>query len=254
MIRGQRLSSVSLAFLSMLTLALQGHAQMSLPPGFGASPISPELKRPVAMAFAPDGRLFVAEQRGTVEVFENGQKIARFIDLRDEVDYGADLGLLGLALDPDFPQKPFVYLLYTVDPLPGQPNEPPASGTFARLTRYRGSAASGGNVANLNSRRVLIGGEPPNGFPACFSAHTIADRHFAPDKTLLVSGGDGATYELADGGGNTPDCFAEGWFGLEQDIGSFRAQSLDSLDGKILRIKRGSGKGVSTNPYYDGDP
>ena len=31
------------------------------------------------------------------------------------MDHNWDRGLLGLAIDPDFPAKPFIYVLYTYD-------------------------------------------------------------------------------------------------------------------------------------------
>ena len=38
-----------------------------------------------------------------------------FADLRTQVHNFWDRGLLGLALDPDFPDDPYVYVLYTHD-------------------------------------------------------------------------------------------------------------------------------------------
>ncbi len=58
---------------------------------------------------------------------------------------------------------------------------------------------------------------------------------FAPDGSLLVSIGDGASY-------NTMDRRA------------VRVQSLDSLSGKVLRIDPLTGHGLPENPFYDGRP
>ncbi|MCI0630162.1 MAG: PQQ-dependent sugar dehydrogenase [Phycisphaerales bacterium] len=234
-------------------MAGAANARINLPTGFQAVTMSPTLSKPVGMAFTPDGRLFVAEQRGTVKVIQNGTVISTFIHIKGEVGLAEDRGLLGIALHPNFASKRWVYLLYTVDPVVGPPDEPGSTPTFARLTRYRGTLESNGNVANLNTRKVLVGKTPGQGFPACFASHTIADLHFAPDHTLLVSGGDGASYLEPDGGGLTPGCFGGGLFGPEQDIGSFRAQSFASLDGKILRINASTGAGVASNPFYSGD-
>ena len=69
------------------------------------------------MQFAPDGRLFVAEQGGRLRVIKNGALLPTpFITL--PVDSAGERGLLGVAFDPNFAANQFVYLYYTV---PGTP-------------------------------------------------------------------------------------------------------------------------------------
>ena len=224
---------------------------VDLPPGFTAVAITPQLNKPVSIAFAPDGRLFVAEKRGMIRIYKNKKKLGTFIDLRGEINNSQELGLLAIELDHQFPTKPYVYMLYTADFNNGSPDDPAEAGNFSRLTRYKADKDNK-NKANLSSRKVLIGKLPSQGFPACYSSHTIADLQAAPDNTLLVTSGDGASYVGADAGGVTPDCFKPGLFGPEDDIGSFRSQRLASPNGKLLRIKR-DGKAPSNNPYFDGD-
>src|SRR5438132_290879 len=45
---------------------------VTLPPGFTESVFASGLNAPTAMAVAPDGRVFVAEQGGTLRVVQNG--------------------------------------------------------------------------------------------------------------------------------------------------------------------------------------
>jgi len=60
--------------------------------------------------------VFVAEQSGIIKVFPGlGGTPTVFADLRAEVTVYEDRGLLGLALDPNFPTSPYVYALYTRD-------------------------------------------------------------------------------------------------------------------------------------------
>ena len=58
-----------------------------LPDGFEQSRFVGGLTTPTAMAFAPDGSLFVAEQRGTLRVVDtNGQlQEEPFLDERDSI-------------------------------------------------------------------------------------------------------------------------------------------------------------------------
>src|SRR5262245_25134937 len=108
-------------------------------------------------------------------------------------------------------------------------------------------------IADAASRTVLIGTTPGEGIPACW-AHTINALHFGNDGTLLIACGDGGHYEFADGGGHDPACFQPPLFGGNQDIGAFRAQYLNSMNGKILRIDPATGFGLPSNPYWNGDP
>jgi glucose/arabinose dehydrogenase len=224
------------------------------PPGFDFTIVAQGLSDPVGMAFAPDGRLFIAEQSGVVRVWQSGALLpAPFIDLENEVQNGNDRGLLGIALDPDFLNNRQVYLLYTVDPLRGQPDGPVDIETFSRLTRYTGTLASGGNVADLSSRLVLIGVNPSEGIPSCHSSHTIGTVMFGNDDSLFVGAGDGAHFDLADVGGFDPACFQPPLFSADQDVGAFRAQYLGTLAGKVLRIDPATGAGYADNPFFDGD-
>src|SRR5215510_3061385 len=45
---------------------------VTVPPGFSIQQFAGGLSNPTAIAFAPDGRVFIAEQRGTVRVIING--------------------------------------------------------------------------------------------------------------------------------------------------------------------------------------
>ncbi|HUR55702.1 MAG TPA: PQQ-dependent sugar dehydrogenase [Gemmataceae bacterium] len=90
---------------------------VTLPPGFAESVFASGLTAPTAMAVAPDGRVFVAEQGGTLRVAQNGTVLPTpFVSLA--VDSTGERGLIGVALDPNFATNHFVYGYYTV---PGTP-------------------------------------------------------------------------------------------------------------------------------------
>ncbi|MEH1831408.1 MAG: PA14 domain-containing protein [Nostoc sp.] len=67
------------------------------------------------------------------------------------------------------------------------------------------------------------------------STHSVGSVRFGNDGTLFVSLGDATSYNRAD-------------------LRALRVQDLDNLSGKILHIDAITGQGLSTNPYYNGDP
>src|SRR5215207_5402251 len=85
----------------------------SLPPNFARSQVVGGLASPTAMEFAPEGRLFVAEQSGTLRVVKAGGKLVTFLDISGSVDSAGERGLLGVAFDPAFSSNHYVYLYYT---------------------------------------------------------------------------------------------------------------------------------------------
>ncbi|MEO0556837.1 MAG: PQQ-dependent sugar dehydrogenase [Bacteroidota bacterium] len=206
----------------------------------------------VTVAFAPDGRMFVVEKRGLVWVVENGvRQPVPFLDISREVLNQQDRGLLGIALDPDFETNGYVYLAYTVD------HEETADrrrhDAYNRITRYA-ARTDNPNLADLNSRTILIGETFTTGIPSCHRSHSIGTLQFGSDGTLLVGAGDGASFSTMDDGGLYAECFGSGKLDASEDIGSFRSQRLESLAGKILRIDPATGQGLPSNPFYTGDP
>ena len=82
-----------------------------IPPRFGESLIASGLQNPTAMEFAPDGRLFVAEQRGRLRVIKNGTLLTT-PSVTVAVDYSGEAGLLGVNR-PAFQENQYVYIYYT---------------------------------------------------------------------------------------------------------------------------------------------
>lgn len=230
-----------------------GAVAPTLPDGFYLEDASDAaFVEPVAVAFAPGGRMFVVEKRGVVRVVVDGVLQAEpFVDLRAEVLNQHDRGLLGIAVDPDFETTRRVFLSYTVDH--AATTDAARLDAFARVTSYAGRADNP-TVADPASRRVLIGETFATGIPSCYFSHTIGTLAVGADGSLLVGAGDGASYNQVDAGGVYAACFGPGRLDPSENIGAFRAQRVESLAGKILRIDPETGLGLPSNPFYTGDP
>lgn len=242
---------ILLALVAIFALRTRDAAATTLPPNFADEQVAAGFQRPVDLAVDPSGRLFVAEKHGIVWIVENGARLwPPFINLVPEVHNAGDKGMLGIELDPNFQQNGYVYLLYSVDPTYGQPDEDEHAVTFSRLTRY---TIGPDNTAIPASRHVILGNSYQDGFPGGSQSHSIGSLRFGPDGALFVGAGDGANPDYVDGGQDVTEYdpeFAAIW-GPEEDIGALRAQRLDSLDGKILRINPETGQGMPDNPFFE---
>lgn len=220
--------AVAFAAFSSLLLSLPQTSQarpsndMKLPAGFKIETITGNLDLPVGFQFVPDGRIFILEKAGRVKVWKNGQLYAQpMLDIRDEVNDFVDRGLLGIAIDPNFMQNGYIYLLYAWD-APGQAkdvDEPRKS----RLMRY----VVEGDVIRANSGVVLLDDHWND-----TQNHSVGTLKFDPQGNLWVSLGDGS-------------------LSARPDKLSLRALSPDNLQGKMLRIDPTTGNGVPGNPFYD---
>ncbi len=271
------------AFLLASIAAVSAWAAVP-PSGFQDTVVFGGLTQPTAVRFAPDGRVFVAEKAGVIKVFDGIADSTPDVlaDLSVNVHNYWDRGLLGLAIDPAFPVRPYVYVLYTYDFDPSTPQIPaprwgdscsdPPGGT-------RDGCVATGRLSRLlvGPSNTLIGAEQvilENNWCVQFVTHSVGDLRFDDEGALLVSAGDGANFEVDYGqwggsasspiprnpcgdppggrGGSMSPPLAEG--------GALRAQDLRSsgdpvtFDGSILRIDPDSGAAWPDNPLVGGDP
>ncbi len=211
-------------------------AAPDLPPNYSLAPVIGHLNFPTQLAWLPDGTLLIAEKRGVLQAVRNGT-LQVAADLSASTNDYWDRGMLGLAVDPDFANNHFVYL--------NRVHETNAS-------QYAGSKTSQVLRLALDSEArmvdaslvVLVGTQSPlrcndlpagaDCIPADSSTHSVGDLMFGADGNLYVSNGDASEFNF-------------------NDPASLRAQDLDSLSGKVLRVDR-NGQGVRGNPFFSGQP
>ncbi len=249
--------------VSLLSLCSTASAQW--PANFEAAPLAASWVQPVGLTFAADGRMLVWEKAGRVWTVENGVKAsAPLLDLSEEVGDWRDYGLLGFALDPHFLMNGYVYAAYAVDwhhlEYFGTPQYSASSNeyfrdTIARVVRYTANSADGFRSVDPLSRTVLIGETKSTGIPIAHQSHGVGALLFGEDGSLLLSTGDGASYGEVDVGqavaGSSNTALAEGILQPKEAVGAWRAQLVDSLSGKLLRIDPASGDGLPDNPFFD---
>ena len=163
-------SALIFALLAGTFAAGDAHA---LPPGFEDELVAGGLTSPTALAVAPDGRIFIAEQPGAVRVVRNGALLtAPFAQF--SVDSNGERGLLGLAFDPNFSSNQYVYVYHTV---PGTP----AHNRVSRM-KANGDSVQSGTIETILDLDPLSSRTNHNG----------GAIHFGPDSKLYVAVGENA--------------------------------------------------------------
>ncbi len=122
----------------------------------------------VTAAKGENGRLYVVEQGGTIQVLDGGKRRSTpFLDIRKLVTAGGEQGLLGLAFHPSYPKVKKLYVQYT------------ARDGSTQLVEYR----TNGNRAS--SPRTLFSSRDPYG------NHNGGMLAFGPNGRLYFTMGDG---------------------------------------------------------------
>jgi glucose/arabinose dehydrogenase len=272
---GIRTLVVATAAAAVVVLSAPASAPAATYPiGFSEQTVFSGLTNPTAIRFASDGRVFVAEKSGLVKVFDSlsDPQPDVFADLRTEVHNFWDRGLLGLALDPNFPANPYVYVLYTYDAAIGgtAPRWGTPGATSDGCPTPPGATADGCIVSGRLSRltasgNTMIGTEQVLIEDWCqqYPSHSIGSLDFGPDGALYVTGGDGASFNFADYGqdgsplnpcGDPPGGVGAVLTPPTAEGGALRSQDLrtpadpTSLDGALLRVDPATGAALPDNP------
>ncbi len=204
-------SALSAFFLLYLATACGGGGDP-----FGVkSEVVTEADHAAAMAFAPDGRLFYAEQfTGSIRVVTADGELLDQPFAQVEVALFLEWGLTGLALDPDFETNNYVYAFFTQ---PVDPDTPIATPVVMRFT----------DRDNQGVDPEVIVDDLPETLPAAPGFNANGNLHFDPDGFLYLSLGDYDTTQLV--------------------------QDLSDPEGAILRVSKEDGSPAPGNPFEE-DP
>ncbi len=253
-------------------------------PGFSETVVFSGLVEPTAVRFLPDGRVLVAEKSGLLKIFDNLADPAPAVvaDLRMQVHNFWDRGMFGLAVDPDFADNGFVYVLYAHDAHIGgtAPLWGPGDGTSDPCPTPPGAATDGcvvsGHLSRLHaagadwtaSEHVLI-----EGWCQQFSSHSMGSLAFGADGYLYVTAGDGASFDNQDWGqfggtegvppptpanpcGDPPFPLGTPQTRPTAEGGALRSQSPRRaageprvLNGALLRVDKATGLAAPDNPF-----
>lgn len=264
---GRLLKCFSLLILSAIFCNKNIAIGQSLPPNFNTSLYVNTVWNEVeGFRFDATGQMYVWEKNGKVWVVDTNKvkHNTPLLDISEEVGDWRDHGLNGFVLDPNFRTNGYYYLLYAVDRhyllKYGTANYNKDSNeyynaTIERVTRYTANSATNFTTTIAGSRLVLLGEDKKTGIPILHESHSGGQLVFGSDGSLMITTGDGGSYNEADGGSASDTYYAQGLtdsiIKTKENVGAFRSQLVDCLNGKLLRIDPATGNGLPTNPFYD---
>jgi glucose/arabinose dehydrogenase/PKD repeat protein len=244
------------------------HPVTNMQRGFVERIVFTDLAYPTALRFARDGRVFVAEKTGVIKAFESpGDTTSTVVaDLRRQTHAGGDRGLLDIELDPGFPERPYLYALYTLD---GRPGESVAAGTVPRYHdgcpdewqagcvvagRLVRLTVAGDQMENEQSETVVV-----ENWLQQYMSHSVGSLAFGPDGFLYASAGDGASFDKVDYGniggnalGEPPDRSSTGQKPPGAMGGALRSQIVTPPPGPVPFATSFAGKIIRIDPHAPG--
>jgi glucose/arabinose dehydrogenase len=151
-----------------------------------------------ATAIPGDTRLFVVGQPGLIWVIDRGAPEV-FLDIRDQVRFGGEMGLLGLAFHPDYAANGLFYVDY-VD-----------TETGTRISEF---SVGDSGIADRGSERVVLR------VPQPATNHNGGMIGFGPDGVLWIGMGDGGGADDQYGNGQRGDTLLASMLRIEVGPGA----------------------------------
>jgi len=223
----------------------QGSGPTMLNPRLSVRPVVNGLNQPTSLAFLGSNDILVLQKStGQVRRIVNGTDQGAVLDLA--VNFGSERGLLGIALHPDFPTDPGVYLYWTESTTGADTNvlsETPLLGN--RVDRFVWNGTSLALDHNLIMLRAIQedAGQPPRG------NHDGGVITFGPEGKLYIFIGDvgrrGNLQNLPCG----PTATCPGPTVQDDQFGGPQPDNAH-LTGVILRLND-DGSAPSDNPFFE---
>ncbi|MEM6632042.1 MAG: ThuA domain-containing protein [Bacteroidota bacterium] len=170
------------------------------------------LNEPMELAALPDGNILFIERKGAVKLYNFSTETTEVVG-NLSVYSGQEDGLLGIAIDPNFEQNSWIYLMYS----------PTGEEDKQHVSRFIFSNSS----LDLASEQIVI--EIPTQRDEC--CHSAGSLEFDPSGNLLISTGD-----------DTNPFDSNGFAPIDERVNrqpwdaQRTAANTEDLRGKILRI------------------
>ncbi len=172
----------------------------------------PTLNSPMSLEVAPDGRVFFVERGGAVKIY-NPATGSTTVAGQLNTYSGAEHGMLGIALDPNFETNHWIYLFWS----------PAGAVSDQRLSRF----TLVGNQLDMASQKILLTFHTERSS----TNHEAGSLAFGPGGELYISTGDNTNPFESSGFNPIDERPGRAIFDAQRSAGN-----ANDLRGKILRI------------------
>ncbi|HYG39577.1 MAG TPA: PQQ-dependent sugar dehydrogenase [Cytophagales bacterium] len=172
------------------------------------------LYEPMEFVVFKDGRVLFLERRGAIKMYHPATKKTSVIATFDvSITGNYEDGMLGVALDPDYEQNNWIYIMYS----------PAGSEAKQNVSRF---VLKGDSLVRDSEKIVL---EVPTQRETC--CHSGGHLEFGPNNNLYISTGDNTSSKESDGFSPIDERPGRAPFDAQKSSGN-----THDLRGKILRI------------------
>jgi glucose/arabinose dehydrogenase len=149
---------------------------ISEPPEYNVETWVENLRIPWALVFLSDEKALITERAGQIRIIQNGTLREEPYKTIDDVEHIGEGGLMGLAKHPDYPDQPYLYIMYTY-----RENRE----LYNRVARYQDTGTT------MEFDRMIVEKIPGH------RVHNGGRIKFGPDGMLYVCTGDIWQAEIA---------------------------------------------------------
>jgi len=129
-------------------------------------------EKPIAAYQSKNKQWFIVEQKGTIKTINSEQNQSGiFLDWIDKTQFSGEMGLLGMALHPEYENNGLFYISYI------------NHDDFSIISRFESSDG----VADITSEKIILSLKQP------YSNHNGGQISFGPDGYLYIAFGDGGS-------------------------------------------------------------
>lgn len=190
------------------------------------------LNEPMEVDYLPEDKILFIERAGDVKLYDlNLREVSTVAHIN--VDYVSEDGLLGLAVDPNYPSNNWIYLFYT----------PKNADKLQRLSRFE----LRDKTLDLASEQTIL--EFPSTRECCHSGGSL---EFDAQGNLYISTGDNTNPFESDGFSPSDERPGRSVWDAQKS-----SANTNDLRGKVIRIKPeddGSYSIPKGNLFEDDDP
>lgn len=146
------------------------------PPEYNIQIWAENLRIPWELVFLTEEKALVTERAGQIRLIENGVLLEEPYKLIEEVEHIGEGGLMGLAKHPDYPDRNYLYVMYTYRK---------DNAVFNRVARYLDTGTT------MEFDRMIVEAIPGS------RVHNGGRIAFGPDGMLYICTGDTWQAEIA---------------------------------------------------------